>query len=82
MRPYGSHQEDSMQNDGCAADRGLEVLGFRVQRRVPQTAELPTLCGNATSKQMGGSEEESVVSRMSEDGPWDGSPELPSPEAK
>ena len=71
-----------MQNDGCAADRGLEVLSFHVQSGVPQAAELPTLYGNATSKQMGNSEEEDVVSRMSDDGPWDGSPELSSPEAK
>jgi hypothetical protein len=71
-----------MQKDGCAADRGLEVLSFHVQRGVPQAAELPTLCGNATGKQMGNSEEEDAVSRMSDDGPWDGSPELSSPGAK
>ena len=71
-----------MQNDGCAADRGLEVLSSCMQRRVPQTAELPMLRGNATGKQMGGNEEEGVVSRMSDGGPWDGSPQLSFPEAK
>ena len=71
-----------MRKDGCAADRGLEVLSFHVQRGVPRAAELPTLCGNATDKQMGDSEEKDVVSRMSDDGPRDGSLELSPSEAK
>jgi hypothetical protein len=71
-----------MQNDGCAADGGLEVPSFHMQRGTPQTAELPTLQDDATGKQMGNSKEKDVVSRMSDDGPWDGSLELSSPEAK
>jgi hypothetical protein len=53
-----------------------------MQRGTPQTAELLTLQDDATGEQMGNSKEKDVVSRMSDDGPWDGSPEWSSPEAK